>query len=368
MRAAVLASVLAATAWMTGTGMAPAAEAPRATAQPPYGGPFLPLPAADIRISRIAIGSCSGSERPIPILSRIAAEKPDLYIYAGDNVYGDARANDPALPELRRAYAQLAANPDYERLRLAAPFLMTWDDHDYGLNDAGVEFFGKNEAKALFEHFWDRGDRLAGREGVYDAYAFGPQGERVQILLLDTRWSRTALARLPERGPRGVYAQTRDPQARMLSQQQWDWLEARLREPATVRLIISSIQVLADGHDFEGWDTMPREQQRLFDLINRTEARGVVFVSGDRHSAGLYRREGLLPYTAIEMTASALNRSSTRINDEASTGQIGSMYSFANYGMVEIDWAKRAVSLQVRDATGLPVRATQAAFAEIGVR
>jgi hypothetical protein len=36
--------------------------------------------------------------------------------------------------------------------------------------------------------------------------------------------------------------------------------------------------------------------------------------------------------------------------------------------MLEIDWDKRAVTLQVRDATGLPVRSTQAAFAEIGVR
>ena len=367
MRAAVCAMMCAAVAGWLPEGAA-AAETPAAAVAPPYGGPFLPMPGPDIRISRIAIGSCSGSERPIPILSRIAEERPDLYVYAGDNVYGDARANDPALPELRKAYAQLAANPDYERLRLTAPFLMTWDDHDYGLNDAGVEFFAKNEAKALFERFWDRGDRLQGREGVYDAYAFGPQGERVQILLLDTRWSRTALARLPERGPRGVYAQTRDPQARMLSQQQWDWLEARLREPATVRLIISSVQVLADGHDFEGWDNMPLEQKRLFETIKRAKAKGVVFISGDRHTAGLYRREGLLPYSAIEMTASALNRSSTRINDEVSTGQLGSMYSFANYGMVEIDWDKRAVTLQVRDATGLPVRSTQAAFAEIGVR
>jgi alkaline phosphatase D len=356
---------MAAALWAAVPAIAAAQQQPAAA---PYGGPFLPLPAAEARLSRIAIGSCSGSERPIPILSRIAAEQPDLYIYAGDNVYGDARANDPTLPELRTAYAQLAASPHYAALRAAAPILAVWDDHDYGLNDAGVEFFAKNEAKTLFERFWESGERLAGREGVYDAHSFGPEGQRVQILLLDTRWSRTALARMSERGPRGVYAQTRDPQARMLSEQQWNWLEARLREPAALRVIVSSVQVLADGHDFEGWDNMPLEQQRLFDLIKRTEAKGVVFVSGDRHSAGLYRREGLLPYTAIEMTASALNRSSTRINDEVSTGQLGSMYSLANYGMLEIDWDKRAVTLQVRDATGLPVRSTQAAFAEIGVR
>ena len=333
----------------------------------PYGGPFLPLPAAETRISRIAIGSCNGSERPIPILRQIAADKPDLYVYAGDNVYGDARAKEPTLPELRQAYALLAASPDYQTLRQATPILATWDDHDYGLNDAGIEFFGKDLAKDMFEAFFEKGDRVAAHEGIYDSYSFGPAGERVQVILLDTRWSRTELARRAERGPRGVYAQTRDPAARTLGEAQWAWLEGKLREPADLRIVVSSIQVLADGHDFETWDNMPLEQQRLFDLVKRTGAKGVVFVSGDRHSAGLYRREGLMPYTAYEMTASALNRTSGRVSDEVSTGQLGSMYTFANYGMIEIDWAAKSLSLQIRDATGLAIRGRKVTFSELGV-
>jgi len=372
MRASLFGAALA----LVLAGAAPAAaqapqaptEAGMAVAALPYGGPFLPLPGSEQRISRIAIGSCNGSERPIPILSQIAAEKPDLYVYAGDNVYGDARAKDPALPELREAYRLLAASPDYQALRQAAPILATWDDHDYGLNDAGVEFFGKDLAKDMFEAFFEKGDRIAAHEGVYDAYSFGPAGERVQVILLDTRWSRTELARKAERGPRGGYDQTRDPAARTLGEAQWAWLEGKLREPADLRIIISSIQVLADGHDFETWDNMPLEQQRLFDLVKRTEAKGVVFVSGDRHSAALYRREGLLPYPAYEMTASALNRTSGRVSDEVSTGQLGSMYTFANYGMIEIDWARKSLSLQIKDATGLAIRERAVSFAELGLR
>jgi len=372
MRASLFGAALA----LVLAGAAPAAaqapqaptEAGMAVAALPYGGPFLPLPGSEQRISRIAIGSCNGSERPIPILSQIAAEKPDLYVYAGDNVYGDARAKDPALPELREAYRLLAASPDYQALRQAAPILATWDDHDYGLNDAGVEFFGKDLAKDMFEAFFEKGDRIAAHEGVYDAYSFGPAGERVQVILLDTRWSRTELARKAERGPRGGYDQTRDPAARTLGEAQWAWLEGKLREPADLRIIISSIQVLADGHDFETWDNMPLEQQRLFDLVKRTEAKGVVFVSGDRHSAALYRREGLLPYPAYEMTASALNRTSGRVSDEVSTGQLGSMYTFANYGMIEIDWARKSLSRQIKDATGLAIRERAVSFAELGLR
>lgn len=365
------AAALLALAAPFGHAQAPSPAAAPAThvqaAPPPEGGPFLPLPAADRPLTRIAFGSCSGSEKPIPILAQIAADKPDLYVYSGDNVYGDARGNDPSLPELREAYARLAASPYYQTLRQTTPIIATWDDHDYGLNDAGVEFFAKDYSKQLFERFFATGERLSAHEGVYDAYAFGPSGERVQILLLDTRWSRTKLARLAEPGPRGPYAQTRDPNAHMLGEAQWAWLAAKLREPADVRILVSSIQVLADGHDYETWDNMPREQRRLIEVIKRSKAKGLIMISGDRHVAGLYRRDDLLPYSLYELTTSGLNRASGRGSDEISTGQLGSLYSFANYGMVQIDWKGRALTLQVKDATGLPVRERRITFSELGL-
>lgn len=351
---------------------APAAVAPAATALQlatalPFGGPFQPLPARERQLTRIAFGSCHSGDRPIPILRTVAAEKPDLFVYTGDNVYGDARSNDPALPELRSAYADLAANPDYVALREAAPILATWDDHDYGLNDAGAEFFGKDLAKEMFAAFFQTGDRVAAHEGIYDAYSFGPEGQRVQVILLDTRWSRSELARLPERGRRGAYARSEDPNQRMLSEAQWAWLGAKLKEPADLRIVVSSIQVLADGHDFETWDNMPKEQARLYGLVRETGAKGVVFVSGDRHSAGLYRMEGPLPYPAYEMTASALNRSRGGENDEVSTGQLGPMFTSPNYGMIEIDWEKGALSLQIKDEAGAAVRERVIAFTELGL-
>jgi alkaline phosphatase D len=347
-----------------------AALAPFAASVPdlPTAPPGASMPASSASLSRIVFGSCQTAEKPIPILDRIVADKPQFAVFMGDNVYGDANAGDMALPELRAQYALLAGRPEFQRLRAAVPTLATWDDHDFGLNDAGGSFSGKGLAKRIFETFWDTGARTAARDGVYDSQTFGPAGQRVQIILLDTRYGRTALERLPQGDPRGRYGQSSDPNQRMLSDTQWAWFERALMEPADVRFVVSSIQVLADGHGWEAWRTMPREQARLFDTIKRVGAKGVVFVSGDRHIAGIYRQDGLIGYPAYELTTSSLNLSFRATSDERSTNQIGDMYALVNYGTALMAWNKGAVTLQVNGETGAPVREQIVQLSEIGAR
>ena len=42
-------------------------------------------------LTRIAFGSCADEERPQPIWNAILAYRPDLFLFVGDNVYGDYR-------------------------------------------------------------------------------------------------------------------------------------------------------------------------------------------------------------------------------------------------------------------------------------
>lgn len=332
----------------------------------PTAPPGVDLPASDAEISSIAFGSCQTAERPIPILDRMAADRPQIAVFMGDNVYGDAIAGDMALPELRAQYEKLAGSREFQRLRAVVPTLATWDDHDFGLNDAGGDFSGKLLAKRIFESFWGVRARTETRDGIYDAYMFGPEGRRVQVILLDTRYGRTPLNRLPQGDPRGRYAPSDDPGQRMLSDAQWAWLVAQLAQPADVRFLVSSIQVLADGHGWEAWRTMPREQARLFKTLRASGAKGVVLVSGDRHIAGLYRQEGVLDYPLHELTTSSLNLSHRDTSDERSTAQIGDMYAPVNYGMALIDWSARRLALQVRGADGTIVREQAVALADLG--
>ena len=100
-----------------------------------------------------------------------------------------------------------------------------------------------------------------------------------------------------------------DPAKTMLGAAQWEWLAERLREPAELRLIVSSIQVFADGHGYQRWGNLPRERQRLYDLIGEDQGRGVVFLSGDRrHIAAIYRESSNVPYPLVEITSSGIDQ------------------------------------------------------------
>ena len=201
--------------------------------------------------------------------------------------------------------------------------------------------------------------------GTYYARSFGPEGQRTQIIMLDTRFFRSPLTATDEYGvtSKERYIQSSDPNQDMLGNDQWTWLENQLQKPADLRLIVSSIQVLpTDGHGWESWSRLPAEQQRLYSLISETGANGVVFVSGDRHASFLYRSETALPYPAYELTASSLNVSFQDTTDEMDSAQVGEGFSQDNYGAIGIDWAAGSVDLEIKNAAGETVRQTTAQF------
>jgi alkaline phosphatase D len=189
---------------------------------------------------------------------------------------------------------------------------------------------------------------------------------RVQVILLDTRYFRSALRDSDTRGQPGRerYAPDDDPSKTMLGEAQWGWLAAQLREPADLRLIVSSIQVLAEGQGYERWGNFPLERQRLFRLIGEAGAAGILFLSGDRHIAGIYRTDAGVPYPLVELTSSGLNRVWAEPTD-LQGNRLGAPYGAENFGTVEIDWWAGEVRLAARALNGEPVRSLTIALAEL---
>lgn len=321
---------------------------------------FAVLPGAaegEAPLTRIAFGSCGQQDKPQPIWDAVLAWRPELFVFAGDNVYGDLT---PARPDaLADAYARAATIAGYRAIRDQVPVLATWDDHDYGRNDAGGDFPHKERAKALFLEFWNvpADDPRRTRAGIYHAATFGPAGMRVQVILLDTRSFRSPLRPTDRRDAPGRerYLPDPDPAKTMLGEAQWRWLEDRLREPAELRLIVSSIQVLALGHGWERWGNLPRERARLLGLIAETGAAGVILLSGDRHLGALYRLADGVPYPLYEITSSGLNMFYAAAR-EAGPLRLGAVYGRENFGTIDIDWWAGEVTLAVRALNGEPVR------------
>ena len=288
----------------------PATEPPSALALPALRGPVAALPGPQDTVRRIAFGSCANQNTPMPIMQSIRDRKPDVFVMLGDNVYGDADSGDPSLPELREAYATLAQHKDFRPLTQEIPVLPIWDDHDYGDNDGEAisRSVQKRSASLNRSGVSEAPDPRSQREGVYGAWSFGPEGQRVRLLLLDTRSFRSALTPIPrsQRPKVGRYIPSEAEAQEMLGAEQWQWLETRLLEPADLRIVVSSIQVLAENHGWERWGLLPAERSRLLALLHKTP--GVVIVSGDRHWSSMYRDETGL----TEMTASSINRPSSK--------------------------------------------------------
>ncbi|NQY12246.1 MAG: alkaline phosphatase family protein [Henriciella sp.] len=335
------------------------------------------LPASDAVISKVLLGSCLDEEKgPSAALMSLASEDADLFLMVGDNVYGDRdgraySANEADLDELRESFADLADREDFQAVRQSVPMMVAWDDHDYGANDSGKEFPFRGYAERIHEVFWGLEDEDVGQwPGTYYARTFGPEGQRTQVIMLDTRFFRSGLTPTDEWGVKGKERYLPAPAGSMqdmLGAAQWTWLENQLQQPADIRLIASSIQVMPTVHGWEAWSTMPEERQRLFDLIDKTDATGVVFLSGDRHAAYIYEQDGVLPYAANELTSSSLNVSFATELDELDERQIGAAFPPENYGAVEIDWEGRTITLKVNDNAGATTRENTIGFAEIGV-
>jgi alkaline phosphatase D len=316
-------------------------------------------------VQRIAFGSCLQQDKPQPIWDAILASRPDVFIFLGDNIYGDSEDMDV----LAAKWTLFTNQPGYQRLRRVAYVTGTWDDHDFGQNDAGKEYPQKEGSKRLLlDALGDPTDSARRkRDGVYDAMIFGPEGRRVQIILLDTRWFRDPLERAADRvANRGPYRPTDDPSTTLLGEAQWLWLESQLRQPADLRIVASSIQFVPAEHGWEKWANFPHERTRMIELIARTGAGGVVFISGDRHHAEISRLTGGTPYPLYDLTSSSLNKPGSGQNDEEpNQWRLGRVYSGENFGLIEIDWTalpapairmsilNRDGEIMIREETGL---------------
>ncbi|EOY15848.1 Calcineurin-like metallo-phosphoesterase superfamily protein isoform 3 [Theobroma cacao] len=255
-------------------------------------------------LSRIAFGSCANQSAPQPIWDAINKFDPQVFIWLGDNIYGDIRQPFKILGKERTigpwknvrrfvpsSHSQMLSRynmakniPGYSRLRANAKVIGTWDDHDYGLNDAGKEFSEKITNQRLLLDFLDEPQDSPRRKqaGVYTSYTLGPPGKQVKIILLDTRYHRDPIS----------------SDGSVLGESQWSWLGKELRgPPSTITIIGSSIQVISNlsattGPLFymESWGRFPKERNRLFELQAQNST---IKVRQDRRHCSL---EVMLPW------------------------------------------------------------------------
>jgi alkaline phosphatase D len=308
------------------------------------------------QVSRIAFGSCGHQDQPLPIFDVVVKHKPDLFIFLGDNIYGDTYD----LKVLEAKYQQLAAKPGFQRLKQQSRIIATWDDHDYGWNDSGRHYPHKAASKEIFLRFFNEPTDSERRkhEGIYTSYYFRQEGKTLQVILLDNRTFRDNL--LPYQGEVKNdhryfytldYAPHTSKDSSMLGEAQWKWLEKELSQPADLRLIGSGSQFSIEYNGYEAWANFPHEQQRMLDLIKKTGAKGVLFLSGDVHYAEISRLEVPGLYPIYDITSSGL--SSTWYFATPNKNRIEGPVMDNHFGLITIDWKKAdpSITLEIWDVS-----------------
>lgn len=261
---------------------------------------------------RIAMIGCHRQFEPAPALVRYLEARPDLCLWIGDNVYADTWDD---FSYLEKCYEALAQKPAFRLLR-NLPTIATWDDHDYGYNDAGKEYPLKEQSKAYFRNFWGLEAKIpADQDGIYYSHYLQVGTQTVQMIMLDVRYNRD----------------TPYTHGDVLGEQQWQWLEKELLQPADLRFIASGFQILL-GPDTgsETWAAFPEARERLFETVRKSAAQRVLFLTGDQHYGEVCRMKGVLDYDAVELQFAGVNQiESPEYNPWRVAPVIKSLHSYA---------------------------------------
>lgn len=286
----------------------------------------------------IAFGSCNRESLPQPMWAVITKNQPDLWIWGGDNIYGDSK--DAAVIEAK--YQKQLALPDYAAFQKQFPILATWDDHDYGWNDAYSTYPLKTITQNLALDFTGvpADDPRRQREGIYGDYDFGPEGQRVKVILIDNRYF-------------SDYRKAENPQ--LLGDAQRTWLGETLRtSTAQINVIVSGSQVLSEEHNYEKWANFPTDRAWLLKLIREESVPGVIFISGDRHIHEIsVLQETDAPYPLVDITSSGLTHSWESFKGEPNKHRVGEVFKELGFGTLEIDWDAEPVTItaSIRDGS-----------------
>ncbi len=288
----------------------------------------------------------------------VNALKPDVFVFLGDNIYADT--TDPH--EMKAKYDALGRKPGFKMLRQQSEVLATWDDHDYGQNDAGQENPIKVAARELMLDFWQEplvSIRREQKGGIYTAHTVESHGKTVQIILLDLRWNRTELKKVSaktwevrKRNNQGPYEPTWKEDAVFLGAEQWQWLESEMAKPADLKIVASSLQMLPEFTGWESWANFPKARDRFFGLIRGLNLHNVVIISGDTHWAEISEYSEGIPSTLTEITSSGLTEEWQEISPNRH--RTSKAVAKANFGHLDIDWQSNPVQVKafIRDKNG----------------
>ncbi len=322
------------------------------------------LPAFGSPLERVRFGvaGCQHYEQGYYSAHRhLAAEEPDFvfcygdYLYEGrgnrvwnggamgplDNVRQYAGDELYTLGDYRRRYAQTKMDTDLQAAHAAAPWYVTWDDHEIDNNWVGdIDQDGTPPAvfalrqqvamQAYYENMPLRASSMP-RGPQMQLYRQARYGDLLDVNLLDTRQYRTDQ---PCDDRWGVVCGAIDRRdAAVLGGAQEDWLKGRLRASEARWQVLAQQIMMMDldrtpgevrTENLDSWAGYREPRRRVLEAI-RDQGRGnVVVLTGDEHQnyAGELHIDGKAPAArpvAAEFVATSITSGGNGVDQRADT-------------------------------------------------
>lgn len=302
-----------------------------------------------------AIGSCfyaneTKDDRPgkpyggdsYQVFNSILSKSPDFMVWLGDNIY--LREPDFLTERgIRHRNRHARSIKELQPLLGSVHHYATWDDHDYGPNDADASYANKKIAEKAFNDYWGNlNTDAAGIGGITSHFLWND----VEFFMMDDRYHRD-----PNRKLSGNKA--------YLGEAQLDWLiRALTSSKATFKVVCVGGQTVSDAAVYENYATYPEERQRLLDRLHEERIQGVVFMSGDRHHTEISKLDRPNAYPLIDITCSPLTSGTHNPRDEGNTLQVKDKTFYdRNFGVVSVSGARkdRVMTLTIYDTKGKKV-------------
>ena len=249
---------------------------------------------------RFVLGSCMADVlQDNGVWKQMEKEQPDFIVFVGDAVYADLERNGSGIEDsnpstmFRRFCESLSGLPN-SHWPMLVPHFATWDDHDFGKNDSGIEFKYVKEAQDNFELFFaideDQNQFIERGPGVSKSFIMGD----VRFMLMDCR----------------SFRQKREVDERFShwGEEQEAWLYSSLSQHGGPTWIMSGSQMFPGRSRSESLSYDHKKNfAGLLSELKQSQSR-CLFASGDVHHSDLSKiYEDELGYSSREITSSSIH-------------------------------------------------------------
>lgn len=272
------------------------------------------------------------------IFETMAKENSDMMIWLGDNTY-TREVDYSSRWGMNYRYSHTRALPQMQAFLAKMPQFATWDDHDYGPNNANKSFRFKEFSKELFDNYWANASSGQSGQGIYTQIHHAD----CDFFLADDRYFR-ADDRLPD-----SIAGMPNPEKEFLGKTQLDWLKnALINSDASFKFICMGSQALNEATPYDAFHHYPIEYYQLLSFIKDNKIKGVLFISGDCHNSKVMRLERQGTYPLYDIVSSSLTAGTYKINENEKKLIVpGTMVETQNYTRINVNGAAKSRQLLV---------------------